>query len=498
LEKYSSNKHQHYYCIRISLHPYHLYYSEFQQKRSTYKPSTSKNSSALRSHPDQFVYTALKKIESEEWKDKVEGINMIVQIAETSPQALTNDLHAIIVALLSECKNLRSSVSRVAIASLGHLFSALNTKMDNEIEKVCLVLLQKAGDVSNAFIRKDATGSLDDMVKNATASKVLTALIASGLKSKNNAIRTECAASVNRLLDRVGPKVALRSKDSGKLIEVLYTFAKDPHPSVRYYGKFGLQMLNQVYSLLPLSNGAETLEFLNCTVLTILMVVVFRCLTLFVKFRWEQRLEGLKRFEEMVMRNARIVASDTKVLDAFVGRLNDINAKVALEAMETYLAILYSASKYLFFSTEPNMKALLSQIITALMSHLPSRSEEHRRLAKECISESIKRIDNSALAAAVAAATKQSNVKQRPFMLRSMSINASLYRTKPHLIEVVSLPILWGNVRSPTQMNCDPEVKRAMKEYAQVLSKCIGKNALLEQANAFLSPVQKRYLEMLI
>lgn len=44
------------------------------------------------------------------------------------------------------------------------------------------MLLQKAGDVSNAFIRKDATGSLEDMVKNATASKVLTALISSGLK----------------------------------------------------------------------------------------------------------------------------------------------------------------------------------------------------------------------------------------------------------------------------------------------------------------------------
>ena len=45
------------------------------------------------------------------------------------------------------------------------------------------MLLQKAGDVSNAFIRKDATNSLDEMVKNASAGKVLTALLASGIKS---------------------------------------------------------------------------------------------------------------------------------------------------------------------------------------------------------------------------------------------------------------------------------------------------------------------------
>lgn len=67
---------------------------------------------------------------------KVEGIQTIVQIAETSPQALNNDLHAIVMALLNECKNLRSSVSRVAIVALGRLFSCLNTKMDSELDKV--------------------------------------------------------------------------------------------------------------------------------------------------------------------------------------------------------------------------------------------------------------------------------------------------------------------------------------------------------------------------
>lgn len=48
--------------------------------------------------------------------------------------------------------------------------------------QICLVLMQKAGDVSSAFIRDDATISLDEMVNNASSNKALSAIIASGAK----------------------------------------------------------------------------------------------------------------------------------------------------------------------------------------------------------------------------------------------------------------------------------------------------------------------------
>lgn len=47
-------------------------------------------------------------------------------------------------------------------------------------------------------------------------------------------------------------------------------------------------------------------------------------------------------------------------------------------------------------------------------------------------------------------------------------------------------------------MNSDSDVKKAVKEYAQGLSKCLGKNALLEQANAYLNPAQKKTLELML
>ena len=42
----------------------------------------------------------------------------------------------VVVAVLVECKNLRSSVSRVALTTLGTLFQNMKSKMDSEIEKV--------------------------------------------------------------------------------------------------------------------------------------------------------------------------------------------------------------------------------------------------------------------------------------------------------------------------------------------------------------------------
>lgn len=66
----------------------------------------------------------------------MEAIQTIVHVSETAPQAVANNLQSVIVALLRECKNLRSSVSRIAIAALGCLFKHLKTKMDADIEKV--------------------------------------------------------------------------------------------------------------------------------------------------------------------------------------------------------------------------------------------------------------------------------------------------------------------------------------------------------------------------
>jgi hypothetical protein len=72
--------------------------------------------------------------------EKVDGLTTIQNLCTTSANTVGNELHTIVMALIDECKNLRSSVSRAAITCIGAMFVNLRTKMDAELEKVCLNL----------------------------------------------------------------------------------------------------------------------------------------------------------------------------------------------------------------------------------------------------------------------------------------------------------------------------------------------------------------------
>ncbi|KAK6052045.1 hypothetical protein COOONC_10450 [Cooperia oncophora] len=206
---------------------------------------------------------------------------------------------------------------------------------------------------------------------------------------------------------------------------------------------------------------------------------------------WERRLGGLKRFEEMCSSATKAVASDTK---HFIGRLNDINSKVSLEGLDTYMVTLPVLSK--LYSTEAHLKAVLNQLVLALMSHLSSKSDEHRKTAQKCLTETIKRVDPASLSPAIAAATRKANIKQKPFMLNLFSrLNAMLYPTKPKQVEVVALPILWECLKAGVT---DSETKKAVTEFAKGLVDLMGERAFLDQASMELDPARRKQLESLI
>lgn len=78
-------------------------------------------------------------------------------------------------------KNLRSSVSRVAVCTLGDLYTHMQKGMDQELERTVKALLQKAGE-SNAFIRQDVDAALDCMVQHCTPTRSINALLTGGLR----------------------------------------------------------------------------------------------------------------------------------------------------------------------------------------------------------------------------------------------------------------------------------------------------------------------------
>ena len=61
---------------------------------------------------------------------KIDGLNLISRLVHYHPEEFHNQLHSVIVAVLNEVKNLRSSVARSAIARLGDMFEGLRQAMD--------------------------------------------------------------------------------------------------------------------------------------------------------------------------------------------------------------------------------------------------------------------------------------------------------------------------------------------------------------------------------
>lgn len=61
---------------------------------------------------------------------KIEGIRTIQRLAKNHPDVVQSHLHPIVLALLTEVKNLRSSVARAAIIAVGDLFVSLKKNVE--------------------------------------------------------------------------------------------------------------------------------------------------------------------------------------------------------------------------------------------------------------------------------------------------------------------------------------------------------------------------------
>uniref|UniRef100_A0A183DFR8 TOG domain-containing protein n=1 Tax=Gongylonema pulchrum TaxID=637853 RepID=A0A183DFR8_9BILA len=154
--------------------------------------------------------------------EKLSAIEIIVSLAELSPNTVVGNIQAVIRGLLNECKNLRSTVSRTAIVAFGALFKNLKTVLDSDIEKYT------------------------------SPGRALNALVAAGAKqvffytSKNNMIRASCSSLLIKLLERIGSANAVNSAELPQFINTLLLFAKDPNGTVRYNGKYGIKLLSEV------------------------------------------------------------------------------------------------------------------------------------------------------------------------------------------------------------------------------------------------------------
>ncbi|VDP90984.1 unnamed protein product, partial [Echinostoma caproni] len=156
--------------------------------------------------PTPTLPIALQQIDSDDWEAKVSGLEALAQLAlekpntylsgqgqggsasagvtrQSSAQMLSSSdaLSQAVQAVIAECRNLRSQVSRQAVQTLSSLFQGLGRAMDPHVEVCVRVLLGKTGEAAAAFLRDEVAVAMDALTQSANPSRALTALMQHGL-----------------------------------------------------------------------------------------------------------------------------------------------------------------------------------------------------------------------------------------------------------------------------------------------------------------------------
>jgi len=199
------------------------------------------NSFKVRQFPDgatQGLAKAVKLMESSEWEQNVEGLELLASLANQHSDVLEQDIKTVRSVLLRSVKNLRSQVSRAACQAAAVVFLHLGKSMETDIEKLVKELLQKSAE-TNKFIRSDSQKALEVMAENLSVFKTISTIMAPFSSSKNVAIRANIASIVDSVIVRLGAERFMGS--SLELQEVIMLdgskMLTDANVDVRQHGK---------------------------------------------------------------------------------------------------------------------------------------------------------------------------------------------------------------------------------------------------------------------
>ncbi|KAK0153011.1 TOG array regulator of axonemal microtubules protein 1 [Merluccius polli] len=187
------------------------------------------------SKPELAMTQSFRLISSDDWEKKIEGLTFLRSLAQYHVDTLQTRLHDVCLALVQEVKNLRSGVSRVAVCTLGDLYSRLQRAMDQELEGTARALLHKAAE-SNAFIRQDVDAALGHMVQHCTPTRCVNAFLVGGLSHLNAAVRKCAAQHLADLLEKVGvARLLSGGKDvTDRILPAVVKLAQDSSQEARH------------------------------------------------------------------------------------------------------------------------------------------------------------------------------------------------------------------------------------------------------------------------
>lgn len=453
------------------------------------------------SKPELALTQSFNLLSSEDWEKKIEGLTFLRSLAHYHSDTLQGRLHDVCLSLIQEVKNLRSGVSRVAVCTLGDLYSHLQRAMDQELEGTVKALLQKAGE-TNAFIRQDVDAALDCMVQHCTPTRGINALLSGGLSHLNAVVRKCTAQHLANLVEKVGAARLLSGgKDlTDRILPAVTKLAQDSSQEARYYGRRMLLSLSShpdfdkilekyiptkdlptvrdtVFTLktkglgempqdtqsargrrsLPGSGTVRasslTREPLNQTNRETNSHYSCRSQTQSIADKTEyikqisgllgskdfrERIKGIDQLVTDCQHNPNMVINSIfPVFDAFKSRLQESNSKVNLYALESLQKIIHL------------MKENLSQVVNILVpaivdNHLNSKNNAIYSAAIGAINALILNLDNILLLQPFCTKAQFLSGKAKVDLIEKVAdLVTELYPRKPQMVEQKVLPLLW-------------------------------------------------------
>ncbi|XP_041828008.1 TOG array regulator of axonemal microtubules protein 1 isoform X2 [Melanotaenia boesemani] len=453
------------------------------------------------SKPDLALTQSFKLLSSEDWEKKIEGLMFLRSLANYHSDTLQSKLHDVCLSLIEEVKNLRSGVSRVAVCTLGDLYTHLQRAMDQELEGTVKALLQKGGE-SNAFIRQDVDAALDCMVQHCTPARSISALLTGGLSHLNPVVRKCTAQHLANLVEKVG---AARLLSGGKdlterILPAVTKLSQDSSQEARYFGRRMLLSLSSHHDfdkILEKYIPTKDLQTVRDTVFTLKTKGLgempqdtqsargrrslpgsgtvrasslnreplnqtnresnshYSCRSqtqsIADKTEYIKQISGLlgsKDFRERIKGIDQLVAdcqhnpnmvinSIFPLFDAFKARLQESNSKVNLYALESLPKILCLL--------KDNMSQVVNILVPAIVdNHLNSKNNAVYSAAIGAINALILNLDNLLLLQPFCTKAQFLSGKAKVDLIEKVAgLVTELYPRKPQVVEQKVLPLLW-------------------------------------------------------
>jgi hypothetical protein len=210
-------------------------------------------------NPTQEFQKAVKALENLEWPEIFNTLNTMRSVVLHHPHIIMKSglLHSIIMLIIKQVENLRSSLSKNAILTIMDCFIGLGKNIDMEINSILPSLLKRSADTSNNFLSEVSDRALEKMVECISIHRSLSSFLTSVENSKSAILRAKATYFLYYLAKSHCKEFPLHNKEYDVLKAKIGKLLQDSSPETRLTARniVKVLLLNNVITKDELENN---------------------------------------------------------------------------------------------------------------------------------------------------------------------------------------------------------------------------------------------------